>query len=185
MLARLVGIVLVAALTTGCSGVRVSTDFDRRADLQSLRTFAWSNTERERTGDLRVDSPFLAERIEAAVENALAARGMRKVDAESADVLVEFHVGIDTRLDAVEIPSTFGWGPYWGPHWGGFYGSRVRVDQYETSTIVIDLVAPDGKRLWWRGSGESRLRDFGTPEQRNARVQRTVDAILKQFPPRR
>lgn len=176
---RFVALGLLLAL--GCSGVRVSTDFERDANLGAVRRFAFAETERERTGDLRADSPFLASRVENAVANTLAGKGVRKVEPEDADVLIAFHAVVDSRLDAVEVPATFGYGPYWG----GFYGSRVRVDQYETLTIVIDMVERGSDKLVWRGSGESRLRDHGTPEQRAERVQRTIDAIFQHFPPRR
>lgn len=174
-------LVLGALLLSGCSGVRVTTDFDRDADLASLRSWAWTPVEREETGDLRADSPFLIQRIEKSIERALAGMDLQKTEAESADFLVEYRVVVDSRFDAVEIPATFGFGGYWG----GFYGSRVRVDQYETSTLVIDFLDRESQRLLWRGSGEARLRDYGSPEDRAKRVQRTVDAILKHFPPRR
>ncbi len=177
----LLGVVLVAFVSGGCSGVRVATDYDPAADLQALNRYAWKDVERAKTGDPRVDSPFLTARIESSIERALSAKEILKAESDEADFLVDYHFAVERRLDAIEVPSGFGYRGFWG----GFYGSSLRVDQYDAGTLFIDFIDRESGRLVWRGSGESRLHEYGSPEQRDIRVQRTVDAILKRFPPKR
>jgi hypothetical protein len=173
--------VIVVMLASGCSGVRVATDYDRSVDLHALKTYAWATPRRQPTGDPRLDNPLLEARIERAIESAMNTQGLRPADPGDADFLVAYHVVIDQRSDVTEVPTGFGYRGFWG----GFYGSRVQVDQYEVGTLLIDFIERASDRLVWRGSGEARLHDRGSPEDRDARAQRTVDAILERFPPKR
>lgn len=173
--------VIALLLTGGCSGVRVTTDYDPSVDLWAFKTYAWATPKKQPTGDPRLDNPLLEARIERAIEGAMNMRGLRAVDDGDADFLVAYHVVIDQRRDVAEVPTAYGYRGFWG----GFYGSRLYVDQYEVGTLMVDFLERESKRLVWRGSGEARLHDRGSPEDRDQRAQRTVDAILKRFPPKR
>lgn len=160
----------------------MSSDYDPNADFASLRSYAWLPGVREKTGDPRIDNSLVATRIERAVDNALAAKGFPRVAVESADFFVTFYIGIDNKLDISTIPTTYG---YYG-RWGGFYsGTETLVEQYEEGTLLIDFIDRDRDDLLWRGTGQSRLRQSKTPEERDRKAQAAVDAILQQFPPRR
>jgi hypothetical protein len=49
--------------------------------------------------------------------------------------------------------------------------------------LLIDVIARDRENLIWRGSGQARVHERGTPEQRQERAQEAVEAILENFPP--
>ena len=67
--------------------------------------------------------------------------------------------------------------------WYGAGSSHTTVRQYEQGTLLLDLIDPESKQLIWRGTGQTRLRDLKTPEEREARVREVVDRILERFPP--
>lgn len=173
---------LLLALLAGCSGIKVNSDYDPAVDFASLRNYAWLPRAPEGTGDPRLDSSLLNDRIERAIDDSLRAKGLTKVAAEQADFFVTFHIGIDQKLDVTTIPTTYG---YYG-RWGGFYGgTETRVDQYEQGTLLIDFVDQGKDDLLWRGSGQTRISEHRSPEDREKRVREVVEAILGQFPPKR
>ena len=65
------------------------------------QTYAWSKT--TTSGDPRVDNDIVRDRMERAIEAAMAAKAYRKVDAAAADILLAYHIGVrdgtETRVD--------------------------------------------------------------------------------------
>ena len=47
----------------------------------------------------------------------------------------------------------------------------------------LDVIDAKTGALLWRGSTEGRLRDLRTPEERTARVNEVVAAVIAKFPP--
>ena len=66
---------------------------------------------------------------------------------------------------------------------GSYLVDRL-VSRYEDYLIVVlDVLDARTGALLWRGSTEGRLRDLRTPEERTARVNEIVAAVIAQFPP--
>jgi hypothetical protein len=178
--ARFLPLLILGVLLAGCSGIRVDSDYDPSADFAALRSYAWLPSRREPPADPRLDSSLLTTRIERAIDSSMRAKGFTKVAAEEADFFVTFHIGIDQKVDVTTIPSTYG---YYG-RWGGYYGgTETRVDQYEEGTLLIDFIDRGEENLLWRGSGQSRISEHRSPEDREKRVREVVEAILGKFPP--
>ncbi len=169
----------VVLMVQACSGIKVSSDYDPSVNFASLRDYSWLPAPPKPSGNPRIDNPLLITRIQRAIDRNLAARGYRKVADADADFFVTFHLGIDKKIDVTEIPSTYGY----SGRWGGMYSTETRVDQYEEGTLLIDIVDAERDDLLWRGSGQARIRDSKSPAEREQRVQKAVDAILKKFPP--
>lgn len=170
---------ILALVLIGCSGIKVDSDYDPRTNFAALQKYAWLPLPRAKTGDPRLDSPLLASRIEDAIETRMAFNGFTKVEPDDADFFVTFHIGVDQKLDVMTIPTTYGYGAR-----RGYYGGvETRVDQYEQGTLLIDFVDRTKADLLWRGSGQSRVSQTSSPEEREQRVREAVNAILKQFPP--
>lgn len=178
-----VAALVAIAVLAGCSGISVNADFDPAVNFAALRSYAWLPAGGERrSDDPRLDNSLLNQRIERAIDDALASKGFTKVAVDDADFLVTFHINVDQRLDVTTIPTAYGYRGRWG---GGFGGMETRVDQYEQGTLLIDFVDKGKADLLWRGSGQTRLSEHRSPEDREKRVREVVAAILKQFPPRR
>jgi uncharacterized protein DUF4136 len=163
---------------TACSTIEVNQDWDPSASFTGLHTWAWQSATPTLTGNARLDDPMLHGRIQSAIEKSLAEKGFTNA-AGKPDVLVAYHVALDQKLDARTIYT--GYGPYRG--WYGVGGAQTVVDTYDVGTLLIDFVSPDSNTVIWRGSGQSRIQELKTPEERQARIQDAVDRILKQFPP--
>lgn len=166
------------ALLAGCSAVSVNADYDSATDFAALRTWSWHSQELPAGLD-----ELTNRRIRAALEPALASRGLVAAAAGAkADVLVAYHVEVRQRVES--DPVTYGMGYGWrGGYAGVATGGQVRT--YDEGTLHVDLVAPDGKTLLWRGSGTRVLAEKASPKEREERIREAVTKILEQFPPER
>jgi hypothetical protein len=98
--------------------------------------------------------------------------------ADGADFTVVIHAGVQERMRVTN------WGGYgWYDTWWGPYGGRVDVSYYTQGTLVIDMVDQVSKELAWRGLGEGIVREYNDPEEMEKDIRRTVEEILKSFPP--
>ena len=85
---------------TGCSGIRVSQDYDPNTRFGQLTTFAWASPTQEKTGDPRIDNPLLDERIRAAVTRALTQKGYTLTMDRAPTFSVRYRYLLHQRLDS-------------------------------------------------------------------------------------
>ena len=93
--------------------------------------------------------PLVYKRVVAAVDKALAAKGMTKMEEGEPDVVIVAHAGSKERMQVTHTGGGYyrGWyDPWWGP-----YGGSTHVSYYEEATLVIDIVSWNSKELAWRG----------------------------------
>ncbi len=171
-------IVALVALAA-CTSVEVNSDWDPSASLSGLRTWTWQSATPDVTGNARLDDPLLHARIQSAIDKSLSEKGYAKAPSGKTDFQVAYHVALQQKLDAHTIYT--GYGPYRG--WYGVGGAETVVDTYDVGTLLIDFISPESNNVIWRGSGQSRIQELKTPEERQERIQDAVDRILKQFPP--
>ncbi len=102
----------------------------------------------------------------------------------------DFQVGysINTRrgIDVNSSPSTSVSMGRRGSYGGMSVGmSTTDVREYTEGTLIIDFVDPKADQLIWRGTGQSRLSESKTPEERTENINEAVAKILAQFPPKK
>jgi hypothetical protein len=178
MAARRIGLVaaLIALALCSCSTVAVRTDWDQAHDFSAWRSFAWMPEGTEPKGRRPVDDPLVDERIRAAVERTLAAKGYQR--ARNPDFYVGTAVYVREKLDVYTINHYYGWGYRWGV---GL--PETHVTEYDEGTLVIDLADAKSRKLVWRGSGSKRIDPSPSPERVTESVNRAVEEILADFPP--
>jgi hypothetical protein len=164
----------------GCSNIRVTTDFDPQTNFQPLRSYAWLANVRTPSDDPRLHNSLVDTRVRAAVDREFAAKGYSKTQASSADFLVTYYLGLETKIDVHTIHSGYGYG-YRG--YRGRVGTETMVDQYEEGSILLDILDPAGKELLWRGTASARVSRSSNPEKRENRINVAVAEILAKFPP--
>ena len=187
--ARILSLLLVALLT-GCSTMEVSFDSDPKADFTGLKTYAWLKEPQKPTGDPRIDgNTILENRIHAAVDAELAARGFRKVTSDP-DFLVAYHVSLDKRRSVQTLNNYYGYGPGWGYGYGSAYrpgywagAPETYVYEYEEGTLILDVVNPENKELMWRGSAQDEVHFKSSPEKEEKQLKEAVQRMLEKFPP--
>lgn len=178
---RLVTLAIAGLLTPAILlAQKVSYDYNKNADFAAFKTYA----HKEGT---KVGQPLIDERIVAAIDTQLAAKGLTKAES-NPDVFVVYHLAFDKEKDISTYSSGYGggYGPYgWG--WGGGWGGGTTTTQVRDiliGTLVIDLADAKGNQLVWRGMGVKEVNTQANPEKREKSINNAVKKIFKNYPPK-
>ena len=156
-------------------------DYDKSADFSNYKTFSWvPNASLTKNVANYQISPLMEKRVREAVNAELEKSGMKLVDVAQADVLINYHASVDTKIDV----DTFnvGYGARWN-YWGMGYNTQTTTREYEVGTLILDVVDRASNQLVWRGAKEGRLKKNQKPEKRTQVINDTVINILSNFPP--
>ena len=166
---------IAAMFATASFAQQVKTDYDRNADFSKDKTYSWEN--------VHTENPLWVDRIKAAANSALAAKGWTQVES-GGDISVmameisQSHQTLNTYYD------NFGGGWGWRG-WGGlgdsFGESTTTEDTYKVGTLVVDLFDAHTKKLIWRGAASDTLSDKSAKNIRN--LDKGVDKMFDHSPP--
>ncbi|PQV47241.1 uncharacterized protein DUF4136 [Jejuia pallidilutea] len=177
----LIALLIVA---TSCSSVRVSTDYDRKADFSSFKTFAFFKTGIDKAEINDIDK----RRILRAIEAELLAKGFIK--SEDPDILISIFTKSNQRVDVYNNAwgmGAWGWGGWGWGGWGGFgpgwgWGwNQPAVSTQTEGVLFVDLINAKKKELIWQGMGTGFL--SRNTEKKEERIKEFVSKILEQYPP--
>lgn len=175
---------LIMAILAGCSSVKVSQDYNTAQDFNGYKRYAWQHETQAKTGDVRIDNPFLDERIRQAVDRTLAERGFQRTDNGPHDFQVRYLYTIRAKIESDDMRTGFGFGVGSRGRYGGIsVSSGTSVNEYDEGMLVIDIVESQSDALLWRGTGTRRVSDHSDPEKTTKSVNELVEKILGQFPP--
>jgi len=185
---RTLALLLAGALalaSTGCSSIKVHTDWDPQVDFTRLQTWRWAEQSQTPTGNAALDTDgLLAQRVRRAVEEVLGAKGYVKTATSEGDFEVAWFLTVEPKTEVTTINDYYGYGgPYRGWYGAGYGGSTTIVDSYNEGTLIIDVRDGKSGALVWRGSGSARLREKADPEKSQQRAHDAVSQILAKFPP--
>jgi hypothetical protein len=180
--------ILMTFLAIGCSGLKVSQDYDKSTDFSRLNSFAWKSDTQEKTGDIRVDNPLLDSRIREAVEQALVGSGFRQASEGTPDFYIDYKLSIRSRVGSDGVNTSVGFGVGSGSRSSGSFGgigisSGGGVQEWDEGTLVIDITDKETQDLLWRGTATRRVARHATPEETTESVNEMVAKTLAQFPP--
>jgi hypothetical protein len=159
---------------------KVSYDFEKSANFATFKTY-------DHKEGTKVGQPLIDDRIVAAIDSALGAKGLTKTEAKP-DLHVVYHVAFDKQKDISTFSSGYGggYGPYgWG--WGGGWAggtSTTQVRDIVVGTLVIDLADAAKNQLVWRGMGVKEVNTQANPEKRDKSITNAVNKIFKNYPPK-
>ena len=179
-------------LTTSCSIITVSYDYDLEANFTRLRTFDWLPIPiKARANELNV------KHIKRAVNRELETKGLKRNSA-NPDFLIALHIVEERKVDIVDWGYTYGhhrryYGHnrrYWrlprDRYWWRLptYGyKRFERIEYVQGTLILDFVDANSKELIWRGTAQSEVDPDQKPEKRRETTNKVVAKILANFPP--
>lgn len=166
------------ATLTAAFAQHVETDFDHHVNFSQYKTYSWQEIKRANS--------LWTSRIKEAVNAQLEAKGLSQ-SAEGGDVAI---VAIKTTKTQRTLDTFYdGFGGGWG--WRGFGGydgfggggeARTTEHDYKEGTLIIDMYDAKTKQLIWRGNAEDTLSD--KPDRNEKKLERAVQKMLKNFPPR-
>ncbi|HKD85814.1 MAG TPA: DUF4136 domain-containing protein [Terriglobales bacterium] len=173
MYKRLFAIAVLSLLfTTLAVAQKTDIDWDRTANFANLHTYSWETSPHPAKG-------FWNDRIIAAVDKELQAKGLTKVDS-NPDMWAVYSNSIKDQKQVVG--TGYGFGPGW--YWGGWGPDQVTYNTYVTKmgTLVVELADAKNKQLLWRGSATDTISDNSNKNINN--LNKAVSKLFQNFPPK-
>ena len=158
-----------------CSSVRVASDFDKNADFNQYKTYAFYKSGIDKVEISDLDK----RRILQAIDTELASKGFTK--SENPDLLINIFTKSRQQVDINQFNAGwgYGWGWGWNPWmWGG---NNTSVSTSTEGTLYIDLVDAKKKEPVWQGEGIGVLTQ--NMNKKDERIQEFVQKILAKYPP--
>src|ERR1700752_3662542 len=147
------GAVLLLLLATGATAQTVKVNWQEDAPFSDYRTYAWQPSKNQ-------GAHFYQQWVQKDVDDELAQKGLRKVDADqNPDLYLYYHVMSQEVVDSTTTDDGvgFGGGPwgFWGG-WGGWGGFAPDIAQTEAEPrmlgiLSVDMVDAKKKQMVWRG----------------------------------
>lgn len=160
-------------IITACSSMRISSDYDRKANFRDYRTYNFAK-EVDRINLSGLNRDRLKDDIAAQMES----RGYRL--APSPDLLINVFIKGRTKTSATATTfgSPWGWGYYrWG--WGPT-STYVDINKYIEGTMFIDVVDVQQKRMIWEGIAEGLINPRTQTTEKD--LNKVINKIFDQFP---
>ncbi len=185
------GAVLLGALAlaaAGCAGPSVRTERDASILIPAGATYAWNprpaGPRLPDELDYRANNPVIHDRVTRAVDEALAAKGLRRADPATADFLVEYHAGVkDIQMTVPDLrPSPVGPAYQRGPlsTQGPAAPTRRQEIEYTEGVLIVGLVQRATGTLAFRATGRDIItRGDGSQEA----IRELVARLLQDLPP--
>ena len=138
----------------------VDCEFSNMADFSKFKTYKWVIFKNAAPIDNLTD-----EQIKAAVDSALARKGLTKVnsDGTAADLLIGYQTSelIDEELSQIDAS-----------HQMTYAGE-----------LAIDMYTPADHHLVWRGVASKTLDPKAKPEKRQQNLNKAVAKLVNNYPP--
>jgi hypothetical protein len=172
MLTKVIVLIGLAVFLANASfAQRVKTDYDRAANFSQYKTYSWMK--------VQTPDPLWVDRIKAAVDAALAAKGWTQVESggDISIVAIEMsrdHQTLNTFYD--DLGGGFRWRGF-----GGFGEATTTSDTYTVGTLVVDLFDAKTKDLVWRGVSSGMLSNKSGKNIEN--LNKGVQKLFQHFPP--
>lgn len=167
-------LIVFGALSVNAQKVKVGAD--PAVDVSKYKTYAWSKP-------MPPGNPFVQQTIIQSVEQALAAKGLTKVE-DHPDITVAFYAATDTDIQ-IGYPS-------WSNAMGSALSTGIGVDSQSwlvsKGMLVVDIADAGTKSTVWRGSATQTLehgpsgnpmKDAKTVEKP---IRKAVEKMFKQYP---
>lgn len=170
---KFLSVLFLVATFFSCSSVRVNVDYDKKANFENYKSYAYlkSGVDKAEISDLD------KKRILYAIDEVMATKGFTK--SENPDVLVSIFTKERERVDVYNNVG-FGWGWGWNPWWGMGYSN---VSTSPEGILFIDIIDANTKELVWQGEGSGYLTK--NTEKKEERIKEFVSKILEQYPPQK
>jgi hypothetical protein len=170
---------LFVGVSSACSSVSVSSDYDRSANFAGFKTWSWFAESGAPGSDASGVVSLTSARIKSALANELETRGYPEV-ARDGSFLVTFHTVVQQKIDAGSEPYGYAWR-------GGYAGHSAGPDivTYDEGTLLVDFIDPKSKSMIWRGTATAVVDPHSSAESREGLIKEAVKKIVDEFPPKK
>ncbi len=175
-------IFLFILLLSGCSTLKVNSDYDKEIDFNSFKSFTFLEWPKE---NWSLIGEFDKERIINGVKAQMLDRGYMYQEI-GGDLGIALYVVVNTETATSSYSTYYGghyggyaYSPGWG--WGGGYAATsYTTTDYTTGTLVIDIFDESTKKLAWQVVGSGTVNS--DPEKRESNTGRVFNYLFKDYP---
>ena len=168
-------VALIACCVT--YGQNVLTNYLPGTDFSKYHTYKWVTV-----GPNGVPDQILDTQIKQSIDFQLVAKGLTKVDADRADLLVRYRVAVDRQKqwNATGMGDLFR-SPGLDTAMGSATATSTNID---VGTLILDLYDPAAKQLVWTGLATKTISPSKDPLKNQKNINKAMQKLLKEFPPR-
>lgn len=179
LMSLVVGVIAIAA--SSAVGQDVRYNYDQNTDFSKFKTYKWVELKNaQNPGDL------LDKQIKNSFDTQLVAKGLTKVEDDSANLFIGYQAGIGQEKEFSSYNTNWGYGAGWGSGWYGAPGGGMSTGQTSTiyvGQLVLDMYDSANHDLVWRGLGTKTIDPKAKPEKQQKNLNKTVTKMLKNYPP--
>lgn len=183
--------ILSILLLGACTTMSVTYDYDKSADFGKFKTFGFVKPAQENLGQLAQQYPEIinklnGQRIEDAIVNEMKLRGYTQ--AENPDLWVTYYIKLETQTEYQANTVGYGGGMYGAGYygfyggyagWGGMASTTVTPVNYNSGSIIIDVVERADNTLVWYGAGSGVL--AGNPQKFASNIPKGIAEIFGDY----
>jgi hypothetical protein len=167
-------LIVMALIIMSCAPIRVNYDYERTTDFSKYKTYQYY-------GDMETGlSPLDTKRLLDAIDLKMKEKGFSI--SKSPDFLIDIQSSEYKEVQRNNVGVGLGGG---GGHMGGGVSIGIPIGQSNVNRqITIDFVDEKGNGLFWQAVSESVFTPNATPEKREVQLQKVVEKVLDQYPPK-
>lgn len=172
--------------------LKVNYDYDKTADFGQFKTFAVATPSAAQMAAANEKYPNTVNQLtEGYLTNAIISQMESKgyTQSETPDLKVVYNIKIQTQTQYNATTTGMGGPGLWGGgFYGGFYGyggfggmanTTVTPEDYNTGSIVIDVVSTKTNTLVWYGGGSGVLSENSKKSEEN--IDKNIAAIFEKY----
>ena len=182
---RVIGVMLMVLVLSGCSSLSVVTDYSEEADFSKFKTFQY----KESTMTLADTFPLAHRRVVNAIRGEMIAAGLTEVDSEP-DVYMTYYGEENENIIIMTTGREYDTPGNW--HRTNSASRRVRgagsLHQSTTQevtiregNILIDMWETKNKELVWRAEISDTI--SSNPDRNTANIKNGIARAFENFPP--
>lgn len=152
-----------------------TVDFDKKAPFLSYKTYKWVNI----PAALQLDELTSGQLI-GTLQVELEKKGLMRTDADNPDLYIGYQVAgeKDKTLKNYNIGASYG-------SVGGGSATGAAAITVHSGRLVLDMYDGAKKQLIWRGVTSDPFNANAKPDQRQKRLSKSIQGLLKHYPPQK
>lgn len=151
--------------------------FDKSTDFSRYKTYKWVTIK-----DAQQFDELTSGQLIGTFDTALARKGLTKSQSENPDLLIGYQVALGNQKHL----NDYNLGGAYGSAAGATTGSgSVTTTAVHTGELVLDMYDAATKQLVWRGVVAKAIAADAKPDKKQKQLDKTVEKLLKDFPPAR
>lgn len=185
-LPRLLALLAVAGMagcaSSGSGNADTQISYDEDTDFSAYRTYDWVDRETRGQPSATGLDEQMESQIVSAVDQALAAKGMRRSSTDP-DFRVVWYGAFQGRLEEEEIKERY---PSYFQREREHTYTRTEIvtTRWEDGTFVLDMLDGDTDEVTWSLNAQGAIERSGNPEVMQERFNEAATRLLADFPPR-